>query len=98
MNPRYKHASASTFRWERNAGPRRREAQTSHGGYEVRMTADGPVRRSKSPTVIEIGAGQVPGEPLKSVSPVGADPAKFALFWARWEPAFVAQQHREWFA
>jgi hypothetical protein len=21
----------------------------------------------------------------------------FALAWARWEPAFVAQQHREWF-
>ena len=22
--------------------------------------------------------------------------AKFALFWARWEPALVAQHHREW--
>ncbi len=24
--------------------------------------------------------------------------ANFALFWARWEPALVAQHHREWFS
>jgi hypothetical protein len=60
--------------------------------------ADGLVRYSKSPTVIEIRARQVPGEASNPVSPLEYDQANFALFWARWEPAFVAQQHREWFS
>ena len=60
--------------------------------------ANGLVRHSKPSTAIDIGSGHAPGKAPNPVSPLEYDRAKFALFWARCEPAFVAQQHREWFS
>ena len=60
--------------------------------------ADGLVRHSKPSTAIGIGTGHIPGKAPKPLSPLEYDRAKFARFWARWEPAFVAQQNREWFS
>ena len=60
--------------------------------------ANGLVRHSKPPRAIDIGTGHAPGKAPTPVSPLEYDRAKFALFWARCEPAFVAQQNREWFS
>ena len=60
------------------------------------MKADDFVPHNKSPVTIEIGIGQVRGDAPKPTLPF--DRANLVLGWARWEPALVAQQHREWFS
>ena len=48
-------------------------------------------------TVIAISADQLLAEAVQPASASAQDRLNFALAWASHEPAFVAQQHREWF-
>ncbi|MEO9191705.1 MAG: hypothetical protein ABI224_17125 [Acetobacteraceae bacterium] len=52
--------------------------------------------RSAPATVIAVAIDQLPAEAVQPASASVQDRVDFALDWARWEPAFVAQQHREW--
>jgi hypothetical protein len=40
---------------------------------------------------------RIPGNAARTASALHQDQVNFARAWARWEPAFVAQQYREWF-
>jgi hypothetical protein len=56
------------------------------------------LRYSSPTTSVAIGAARIPGKGLHCGLPFQGDRVKFALDWAQWEPAFVAQQHRDWFS
>jgi hypothetical protein len=48
---------------------------------------------TKAATVV----ADTPGKSVQSTDALIQDQVDFAFYWARWEPALVAQHHREWF-
>lgn len=49
-------------------------------------------------TNVAIAVADSPVKAVQSAYALRQDRVGFALCWARWEPALVAQHHREWFA
>ena len=60
--------------------------------------ADGCARLSLPTTFFAAAADPLPALAPRPAPLSSQDLVRFALAWARSEPAFVAQQHREWFS
>lgn len=63
----------------------------------LNMRPDSFVRYSMAMTTLAGVADWIPGNAVRTSSALHQDQVNFARAWARWEPAFVAQQYREWF-
>ena len=59
--------------------------------------ADSFVRHSVPITVLDGVADRIAVRAARTASELHQDQVNFALAWARWEPALVAQHYREWF-
>lgn len=62
----------------------------------LKRDADGFARYSAPSPSLVPSFGDALGRAAWSASTSYQEQVKFALEWARWEPALVAQHHREW--
>jgi hypothetical protein len=53
--------------------------------------------RRATPTKTATVVANTSGRSVQSTDALNQARVDFALYWARWEPALVAQHHREWF-